>query len=116
MADTIIYGIKNCDTMKKAFKWLDEHNVDYIFHDYKKDGLDETVLKNAIGAHGWDIVINKRGTTWRNLSEDVKSSMDTAHAIKIAHENPSIVKRPLLVYNDVPHIGFKPEQYDAIYS
>lgn len=116
MTNAIIYGIKNCDTMKKAIKWLNENNIDYTFHDYKKDGIDEAALKNAINVHGWDVVINKRGTTWRNLSNDQQDAMNDKHAIKIAQENPSIVKRPLLVFDDVPHLGFKPELYAEIFA
>ncbi len=70
MSDVIIYGIRNCDTMKKAFKWLDAHGVSYSFHDYKKDGVPENVIKSAIDAHGWEAVLNRRGTTWRQLPDE----------------------------------------------
>lgn len=112
---TKIYGIKNCDTMKKAFNWLDENGIDYDFHDYKKEGADEAVLKQAITKHGWDSVINRRGTTWRKLPEDVKESMNEADAIAVALENPSIIKRPLLVTNEKTYLGFKPETYSEIF-
>ncbi len=116
MTNAIIYGIKNCDTMKKAIKWLNDNEIDYALHDYKKDGIHEAVLENAIDIHGWELVINKRGTTWRNLSDEQKNTMNADSALKIAEENPSIIKRPLLVFNDVPHLGFKPEHYGKIFA
>jgi len=117
---TKIYGIKNCDTMKKAFKWLDENNVSYDFHDYKKVAPDEAVLKRAIKNHGWESVLNKRGTTWRQLPDDVKVNMDTTNAISVAIENPSIIKRPLLdkgpsKKNEI-YLGFSPAVYEEIFE
>lgn len=113
--DTKIYGIKNCDTMKKALKWLDNHGVDYNFHNYKKDGVDETVLRQAIDEHGWDIVINKRGTTWRQLPPTLQDNMDADKAVEIAKENPSIVKRPLLLRLGRTYIGFKDKEYAELF-
>jgi arsenate reductase len=110
---TDIYGIKNCDTMKKAFKWLDAHDVAYDFHDYKKDGADKEILRRAIEIHGWDSVINKRGTTWRKLSDEQKSSMDTDSAITAALENPSMIKRPLIVTGDDIFLGFDESVYSS---
>ncbi len=113
---TKIYGIKNCDTMKKAFKWLDEHNIEYTFHDYKKDGLDESALKQAIDEHGWETVINKRGTTWRQLPPAVQDDMDAEKAISIAQDNASIVKRPLLIHEGKAYLGFKADTYKDIFG
>lgn len=117
---TKIYGIKNCDTMKKAFQWLDENDVPYDFHDYKKIAPDEGVLKRAIKEHGWENVLNKRGTTWRQLPDDVKANMDTISAIAVAMENPSIIKRPLLDgapnKKDEIYLGFSPAVYQAIFG
>ena len=110
-----IFGIKNCDTMKKAFAWLDENGVTYDFHDYKKLGVDEAVLREAITAHGWENVINRRGTTWRKLPEDVKEAMNEAHAATIAQENPAIIKRPLLLKDRETYLGFKAEIYSALF-
>ena len=109
-----IYGIKNCDTMKKAFKFLEAQNIAYDFHDYKKEAPDTDILKQAIAAHGWENVINRRGTTWRKLSDDVKNSMDEHKAIDIALDNPSIIKRPLLVHNQNILLGFKEEEYQRL--
>lgn len=111
-----IYGIKNCDTMKKAFKWLDAHNVEYAFHDYKKEGIDENAITEAINENGWENVINRRGTTWRKLPDDIKESMNDKNALKIANENPSIVKRPLLAHKKKYHLGFKDELYSQIFK
>ncbi len=111
-----IYGIKNCDTMKKAFAWLDTNNIDYDFHDYKKQGIDEDIIKKAIDAHGWENVLNRRGTTWRQLSDSEKASMNDNLALKIAQKNPSIIKRPLLTFNGTTYLGFKAEQYQEIFS
>ena len=113
--DTKIFGIKNCDTMKKAMKWLDDHGVDYTCHNYKKDGIDETVLKQAIDEHGWEVVINKRGTTWRQLPPAIQEQMNAEKAIQIAAENPSIVKRPLLLRLGQTYIGFNAKQYEELF-
>lgn len=114
MSVIAIYGIKNCDTMKKAFVWLDEQGVDFIFHDYKKQGVDEVVLRVAIAQHGWESVLNKRGTTWRKLSEEVKNEMDSDLAVETALENPSIIKRPVLVRGDDILLGFDGDAYGKL--
>jgi len=113
---TTIYGIKNCDTMKKALKWLEENGIECIFHDYKKSGADADILNQAIADHGWENVINRRGTTWRKLSDDVKNSINENKALKLALENPSIIKRPLLIHNDHIELGFSPEIYSALFK
>ncbi len=113
---TVIYGIKNCDTMKKAFKWLEDAGIEFEFHDYKKSGVPENVIRAAIKHNGWDNVINRRGTTWRKLPDEVKASMDEKAALRMAQENPSIIKRPLLVQGASIHLGFDPEDYRKIFS
>lgn len=112
---TDIYGIKNCDTMKKALKWLDDHKVDYTFHNFKKDGFDKSVVKQAIDEHGWEIVINKRGTTWKQLPPTIQSNMDADKALQIAEDNPSIIKRPLLVRLGNTYIGFNAKDYAELF-
>ena len=111
-----LYGIKNCDTMKKTFQWLDAQNVAYEFHDYKKHGIDKNVVSQAINQHGWENVLNKRGTTWRNLEDGIKTNMDNIKALQVAEENPSIVKRPLLLYKNQTYLGFKQEIYEKIFA
>ena len=113
---TTIYGIKNCDTMKKAFKWLESEGIEYTFVDYKKTKPDTAILQQAINEHGWETVINQRGTTWRKLDNATKETMDAEKAIPLALENPSILKRPLLIHNGTSHIGFKPKQYKEIFG
>lgn len=113
---TTVYGIKSCDTMKKAFAWLDENGISYDFHDYKKQGADQTVLGQAIKEHGWETVINRRGTTWRKLPDDIKNAMDEDRAISTALENPSIIKRPLLTHNGHTYLGFKEEDYLKVFE
>jgi Spx/MgsR family transcriptional regulator len=107
-----MFGIKNCDTIKKARKWLEIEGIEYQFHDYKKDGLTAEMLNSWIADLGWEALVNKRGTTWRKLPEDVKESIDQASAIEIMLENTSIIKRPLLV-DDANNklLGFKVEDY-----
>ncbi|MFP4313824.1 MAG: ArsC family reductase [Alphaproteobacteria bacterium] len=113
---TDIYGIKNCDTMKKAFKWLDAHHIDYTFHDYKKGGFDKGLIESAINAHGWDAVLNKRGTSWRQLPPTIQSNMDDKKALEIAETNPSIIKRPLLYKDKTFTIGFSDDKYAKIFN
>ncbi|AGH97630.1 ArsC family reductase [Micavibrio aeruginosavorus] len=114
MAPIKIYGIKNCDTMKKAFAWLDAHKIAYDFHDYKKAGADLDVLKTAIAQHGWDSVINRKGTSWRALPDDVKDGMTEKSAIKAAMDNPSLIKRPLIVKGKTIQLGFSPDDYQKL--
>lgn len=106
-----IYGIKNCDTMKKAFAWLKAKGVDYRFHDYKTAGADADILDRAFAAHGWESVINRQGTTWRKLPEDVRENMTESRAKKAAIENPSLIKRPLLVSGKTILLGFDEMAY-----
>lgn len=111
-----IYGIKNCDTMKKAFVWLDERNVTYNFHDYKKEGADKALLQKAIKQHGWENVINRKGTSWRALPDDVKENMSAARAVDAALNNPSLIRRPMLVVGDTIHLGFDPAAYTTLFG
>ena len=106
-----IYGIKNCDTMKKARLWLDTQGLSVEFIDYKKDGLSPELLSKFVQELGWQALINKRGTTYRKLDEQVKDTMDEASAIAVMLENPSIIKRPLLVKDGKYLLGFKAETY-----
>ena len=116
MTETTIYGIKNCDTMKKAFKWLEANTVGFTFHDYKKQGIDEDILRDAIKQHGWESVLNRRGTTWRKLPDDVKEAMDDVAALRVAAENPSIIKRPLFGHQENITLGFKDAEYAVIFK
>jgi arsenate reductase len=109
-----IYGIPNCDTMKKARKWLESHGIAYEFHDYKKLGVPESKLRNWVKHAGWETVLNKRGTTWRKLDEKTKNNIDQESAIKVMLDNPSIIKRPVLESGKVLIIGFKESEYQRL--
>ncbi|MCG6939448.1 MAG: ArsC family reductase [Gammaproteobacteria bacterium] len=110
----IIYGIPNCDTMKKARKWLDDNNLDYEFHDYKKRGVPEKNLKQWVSKAGWETVLNKRGTTWRKLDDDIKNDISETSAIQLMLDNPSIIKRPVLECGKSLLIGFNEEEYKTL--
>jgi len=94
-----IYGIKNCDTMKKAMLWLNEQGLDYHFHDYKKEGLDDTLLKTWLETLGWQTLINQQGTTWRKLAID-KTTLNNDFAFDLIKNNLSLIKRPLVAINN----------------
>ncbi len=106
-----IYGIPNCDTVKKARHWLEANGVEYDFHDYKKRGVPEKNLKAWVKQAGWETILNKRGTTWRKLDDELKHNIDNESATKIMLDNPSIIKRPVLESNQLLLIGFKEDEY-----
>jgi arsenate reductase len=106
-----IYGIKNCDTMKKAFAWLDGHGVQYDFHDYKTAGIDAARLKDWTKQVGWEVLLNTHGTTWRKLSPTQQAHLDEAKALKLMVEHPSLIKRPVLENGMSLLVGFVPERY-----
>ena len=111
-----LYGIKACDTMKKARTWLDEQGVEYQFHDYKKEGISADLLAQWCAEHGWETVLNRQGTTFRKLSDDEKSNIDEAKAIALMQANPSMIKRPVLDIGSRRLVGFKPELYAAAFE
>jgi arsenate reductase len=113
---TTMYGIKNCDTIKKARRWLDDHNVAYEFHDYKKDGIDEKTLTTWSKKLGWETLLNRRGTTWRKLPDKVKNNVDEKSALKIMLEQPSIIKRPVLKQGSQYLVGFDAKEYQNLFS
>lgn len=106
-----LYGIKACDTMKKARTWLDEHGVSYAFHDYKVSAIDAGSLQKWCDEHGWDKVLNRAGTTFRKLDEADKQDLDQAKAIALMLAQPSMIKRPVLDLGERTLLGFKPELY-----
>ena len=112
MPDIKVYGIKNCDSMKKTFVWLDKNGIAYDFHDYKKSGADEAVLKAAIKAHGWENVINRKGTTWRGLSDaDKARAASRDGAIGLMQQYPSLIKRPVVETGSSLLVGFDETRY-----
>jgi arsenate reductase len=108
-----LYGIKACDTMKKARTWLDEHGLSYDFHDYKSAGIDRAHLEAWCNEHGWQTVLNRAGTTFRKLDDAAKADLDQARAIELMLAQPSMIKRPVLDLGDRTLIGFKPDLYAA---
>jgi Spx/MgsR family transcriptional regulator len=113
---TTIYGISNCDTVKKALKWLDSNKIDYTFHDFRKDGLDEPLLSTFINKSDWQALLNKRSTTYRNLSDEIKNNLDQALAQKTLLANPTLIKRPVLIHNEQLTLGFKEQNYQQIFG
>ena len=108
-----LYGIPNCDTVKKARKWLDTNNIKYAFHDYKKEGADPAKLAAWIDAAGVDVVLNRRGTTFRKLSDEDKSDIDAAKAVTLLQQNPSMIKRPVVEHPGGILVGFKEDEWKA---
>lgn len=106
-----LYGIPNCDTVKKARTWLATQGVDYNFHDYKKVGVDAVALRRWVDRLGWETLLNRAGTTFRALPEGDKTDLDADKAIAIMLANPSTIKRPVLESGDVLLAGFKPDTY-----
>jgi len=106
-----IYGIRNCDTMKKTFAWLKKHKIEYQFHDFKKSGLDPALLDEWITRIGWEPLLNRRGMMWRKLGDDVRANIEINSARAIMLETPSIVKRPVLNSGDALTLGFSEEKY-----
>ena len=113
---TTIYGIKNCDTMSKAFAWLDAHEIAYTFHDYKKSGIDKATLEKWVAALGWETVLNRAGTTFRKLPDSDKENLNPKKAVALMLAQPSMIKRPLLARGATLTAGFKPEQYEKLFA
>ncbi|MBX9614801.1 MAG: arsenate reductase [Caulobacteraceae bacterium] len=108
-----LYGIPNCDTVKKARVWLDQHGRGFVFHDYKKAGIDRASLERWVAEHGWETVLNRAGTTFRALPEADKAGLDADRAIALMLAQPSMIKRPVLDLGDRTLVGFKPDLYAA---
>ncbi|MDQ6957130.1 MAG: ArsC family reductase [Mariprofundaceae bacterium] len=115
-----MYGIPNCDTIKKARKWLVEHDIDYVFHNYKKEGVDAACLQAWCAQVGWEILLNKRGTTWRKLPDADKNELNTAKAQALLVEHASMIKRPVLVYSEGAEkhveVGFSAASYETLFQ
>jgi arsenate reductase len=109
----VLYGIKACDTMKKARTWLDEHKVEYAFHDYKSAGIDRASLEKWCNEHGWETILNRAGTTFRKLDDVQKADLDHDKAIDLMLAQPSMIKRPVLELGGKTLVGFKPDNYQA---
>ena len=111
-----LHGIKACDTMKKARDWLDGHGVAYAFHDYKVVGIDRATLERWAGQVGWDVLLNRAGTTFRKLPDNDKTGLDQAKAIALMLAQPSMIKRPVLDVDGSLTVGFKPDLYARVFD
>jgi Spx/MgsR family transcriptional regulator len=109
-----LYGIANCDTIKKARRWLDDRGIDYRFHDYRKDGIDKAQLQAWADELGWENLLNRRGTTWRRLSEAERQGLDQKRAVRLLMQYPSMIKRPLLDTGSQRLLGFDADRYQQV--
>ena len=111
-----LYGISNCDTIKKAKKYLADNNIDFTFHDYRKDVVNEQLVSEFAEHIDWEQLVNKRGTTYRALCDEQKQNLSKDTAITLLVEQPAMIKRPVLVNDNSYHLGFKAAQYDEIFK
>jgi Spx/MgsR family transcriptional regulator len=111
-----LYGIKNCDTVKKARKWLDTHGIEYHYHDFREDGLDRQTVSGWLEELGWETLINKRSTSWKALDEASRESMNTHSALLAIMDQPTLIKRPLLDTGHQRHTGFSARGYETIFN
>jgi arsenate reductase len=109
-----LYGIRNCDTIRKARRWLAGHGIEYRFHDFRADGISEAMLAPWIGELGWEQLLNRRGTTWRRLPETERNSINRDSAMRIMLAQPAIIRRPVLDTGKTRYIGFSDEAYTAL--
>jgi arsenate reductase len=110
-----LHGIRNCDTMKKARAWLDARGVAYVFHDYKRAGIDRATLAGWAAAVGWEALLNRSGTTFRKLPEAEREGLDEARALPLMCANPSAIRRPVLTVGGEILVGFDPARYAALF-
>jgi arsenate reductase len=111
-----LYGIANCDTVRKARNWLTSHAIDYRFHDFRKDGLSAKQLKHWATVVGWESLLNRRGQTWRKLPAKAKAELNEAKALKLMQAEPTLIKRPVLEMKSQVHVGFKDADYQDLFG
>ena len=116
MMAVTLYGIPNCDTVKKARNWLDANSIGYAFHDYKKAGADPAKLKEWCATKGWETILNRAGTTFKKLPDDAKAGLDEAKAIALMLDQPSIIKRPVVEHKGGLLVGFKSAEWEAAFG
>ncbi len=113
---TTLFGIPNCDTIKKAKKWLNEHQIEHEFHDYRKQGVSLDWLHSVEPALGWEKMLNKRGTTFRQLDEKDKQDLEKDKALQLLAQHPAMIKRPILEHNGQYTIGFSDAQFKDVFD
>ena len=111
-----LYGIKNCDTVKKARRWLDDHSIEYQFHDFRVDGLSAQAVAEWLDELGWETLVNKRSTSWKQLDPDTKDAMSTMTAKAVILAQPTLIKRPLLDTGHSISTGFSEASFDKIFT
>lgn len=109
-----MYGIKNCETVKKARKWLEENQIEYDFYDYKSQGVEEKKLKSWAKELGWETLLNTKGMTWRKLPDEAKQNLTEAKAIQLMMEHPSVIKRPIVDTGKIRIVGFAAGEYEKL--
>jgi Spx/MgsR family transcriptional regulator len=113
---TTLYGIRNCDTIKKARRWLEENGIEYRFHDVRTDGISRADLQHWIQTLDWENLLNRRSTSWRKLPESVRNNINKTSATSIMLDNPAIIKRPVLARGDKLYLGFSVDSYQSIFQ
>lgn len=113
---TIIYGIKNCDTVKKARKWLENNDIEHQFHDFRVEGIDETMVNQWLNQQAVDKLVNKRSTTWKQLDDATKASLNETNAAKLCSQYETLVKRPVLEHEGNIYLGFNEKNYSEIFK
>ena len=113
---TTLYGIRNCDTIKKARRWLDANGIEYRFHDVRTNGITRADLQHWMKTLPWEELLNRRGTSWRKLPEPVRNSINKTSATSVMLDNPAIIKRPVLVCGDKLYLGFSVDSYQSIFQ
>jgi Spx/MgsR family transcriptional regulator len=111
-----LYGIRSCDTVRKARRWLEQHGIDYHYHDLREDGLDAAQVNDWLAQVGSEVLINRRSTTWKGLSAEARETLQTGNATDLALEHPTLIKRPLLDTGSELHVGFAPARYQDIFD
>jgi len=111
-----LYGIKSCDTVRKARRWLDQHSIEYTYHDLREDGLSRALVGAWLTALGQDGLLNRRSATWKTLPPDLRDSMDERRALAAILEHPTLIRRPILDTGTEVHTGFAPDRYQALFD
>jgi len=111
-----LVGIKNCDSVKKAKKWLEQNGVEYAFHDLREQGVDKAALEKWIDELGWEVLLNKRSTTWKQLSDDERADIDQGKAMMLFLAYPTLIKRPVLITPEGIMVGFKEAEYKKAFG
>lgn len=114
--EVTLYGIKHCDTIKKAKKWLEKNSIDYRFHEFRADGINRSLLNDWLKQIEWETLLNMRGTTWRKLSDAQKNGINKSTVLALMLEQPAIIKRPVLTVENKIFVGFKADKYKEIFS